>query len=353
VVDRTAWIGRIVSTQVLRRRTVSAWSRLVERVPRCLHALPESRRGLVIAVSGGADSTALLRAVHEAEPSAPLVAAHLHHGLRGAESDADLAFVEALCAALGVRLRALRLDVAAEARAAGENVEGTARRLRYRWLTDVARECGAAWVATGHNADDQAETVLHRLLRGAGLQGLRGIAERRPLEDGVGVVRPLLRVSAAEVRAALREQGWDWREDSSNVDLKYTRNRIRRELLPHLTQHYNPGVAAALARLAEQAEEAFQAEEAEAATLLRAAELPRAGRLLILSAEPLTAAPSRMVRALLRLLWEREDWPRGDMDHDAWQRAAEVARGGAQAVDLPGGVQIRRRERVVQLGRGA
>jgi len=125
----------------------------------------------VVAVSGGADSVALVRALHAASPG-PLTVAHFHHGLRGADADADAAFVRDLAAHLGLAFRLGGADVAA----AGGNLEATARRLRYAWLGEVAAEVGAAWVATGHTADDQAETVLHRLVRGTGLQGLRGIA---------------------------------------------------------------------------------------------------------------------------------------------------------------------------------
>src|SRR5207237_1638397 len=121
--------------------------------------------------------------------------------------------------------------------------------LRYRWLAETAREVGARWVATGHTADDQAETVLHRLLRGTGLQGLRGIAARRDLEPGVGVVRPLLQTTRGEVIAYLDGLGHPYRVDATNSDLSYTRNRIRAELLPLLAARYNPAVVRVLARL--------------------------------------------------------------------------------------------------------
>src|SRR4051812_5247125 len=178
--------------------------------------------GLVVAVSGGADSVALLRALVEiGEPGGRLVVAHLNHGLRGAESDGDEAFVRELCGGLpDVEFRGERIDV----RAAGGNLEAAARRERYAWLSRVAGECGLAWGATGHTADDQAETVLHRLLRGAGLQGLRGIAVGRELRPGVTVVRPLLGATRAEVLDFLREIGQPFHEDRSNLDLRFTRN---------------------------------------------------------------------------------------------------------------------------------
>lgn len=309
--------------------------------------------GVVLAVSGGPDSVALARAAAAARGGGGrLVLAHLNHGLRGAESDADEAFVADLASRLaGVELCRARLDVAAEAERAGANLEAAARRLRYAWLASVAREHGCLRVATGHTADDQAETVLHRLLRGAGLQGLRGIAPRRPLAPGVELVRPMLGLTRPEVLAFLRGLGQPFREDASNRDLCRTRNRIRHELLPLLAREYNPAVVSVLGRLAAQAAEAHRAEEAEAAALLAAAELPRAGPRLVLDRPRLAAAPGRVVRALLRLVWEREGWPRDGMNFAAWQRLAALARGDGVAGDFPGGVRARRRGRVVLLER--
>jgi tRNA(Ile)-lysidine synthase len=286
----------------------------------------------------------------------PLVLAHLNHQLRGAGSDTDEDFVAGLYATLAagapnLRLRTHQIDVAAQARREGANLEAMARRVRYGWLAEVARAEGVRWVATGHTADDQAETVLHRLLRGSGLQGLRGIAGRRPLDETVSVVRPLLETTRAEVLAYLGSLGQSYREDASNRDLRQTRNRIRHELLPHLAATYNPGVVPALGRLAGQATEAFAALEEEARTLLQAAERPRAGELCILDRAILAAAPRHRVREAFRLLWAREGWPVGEMGYREWERLAEVAAGEGVALDLPGGVCARRRERVVQVGR--
>src|SRR5207253_9701726 len=131
-------------------------------------------------------------------------------------------------------LRCDRIDV--RSTAGTDNLEATARRVRYDWLSGVARVTGCSWVATGHTADDQAETVLHRLLRGTGLQGLRGIASRRPLAEGVEVVRPLLDVTRTEVLTFLQAEHQPARQERSNADLRFTRNRIRHGLLPHLAE---------------------------------------------------------------------------------------------------------------------
>jgi tRNA(Ile)-lysidine synthase len=298
----------------------------------------------VAAISGGADSVALLRALHAAG-AAPLVA-HLNHQLRGADSDADEAFVRALATGLGLPVRCERLDVRGQA--AGANLEAAARRLRYDWLAAVARDIGAAWVATGHTADDQAETVLHHLLRGTGLRGLAGMPPARELAPGVLLVRPLLTVRRAEVLAYLADLGQPFRQDASNDDRGYTRNRLRHELLPQLAADYNPAVAEVLARLAAQSAEVQAHLDAEAALLLADAELPRAGAMVVLDAPRLASAPELLVREALRQLWQRERWPLGEMGYEAWQRAAAVVSGEQAAVDCPGGVRLRRLGRVVQ-----
>jgi tRNA(Ile)-lysidine synthase len=333
--------------------------RIAECGVQCLHALADASAGVVVAVSGGADSVALLRALDAARhprTPIPLIIAHLNHQLRGPESDADEEFVADLHAQLlaagrpCLSLCRWRLDIAARARAEGANLEALARRERYRWLAEVARTHGMKWIATGHTANDQAETVLHRLLRGTGLRGLRGIAPRRELEPGLTVIRPLLSATRAEIIAYLRELAQPYREDRTNTDLAYTRNRIRHELLPHLAERYNPAIVSVLARLAVQAEDAYRIEEAAALTLLSEAELPRAGGLLIFDRQRLLTAPRHRVREMFRSVWLREDWPVGGMDHAAWERLADVVFDGPPAVDLPGGLHARRLERGVQVG---
>jgi tRNA(Ile)-lysidine synthase len=320
-----------------------------------LTVLEDVARGVVVGVSGGPDSVALLRAVQAAQPG-PVVAAHFNHQLRGDESDGDERFVADLVAGLsatGVSSLSFvcgRLDVAAAARTAKANLESTARRARYAWLVDVARAAGAGWVAVGHTADDQAETVLHRLLRGAGIQGLRGIAERRELAAGVRLVRPLLRTTRAEIVAYLEALGQRYRCDSSNADLQRTRNRIRRELLPHLTTRYNPAVAAVLARLATQADELFRDQAAAAAALVAAAERPRAGDRLIFDLVCLKSATRRLVRAALRMVWAREGWPVDAMTFERWQRLTDLVFGDATAMDLAGRLRARRKGNVLQIG---
>jgi tRNA(Ile)-lysidine synthase len=302
----------------------------------------------VVAVSGGADSVALLRALAEFYPPDQLVVAHLNHQLRGPDSNADAAFVAGLLPALPHRTEDADVRRAAE----GENLEATARELRYGFLTRVARSVGADWVATGHTLDDQAETVLHRLIRGSGLRGLRGIAARRELVPGVRLIRPLLTVSREDVIAYLRAIGQPWREDATNADPAFTRNRIRHELLP-LLRTFNPAMSESLARLAAQADEVFVEVEGAAADLLARAERPRAGPVCVLDRDSLTAATPSLVREVLNLLWAREGWPRGDLTAGLWDRVAAVARGKLPAWDLPGGIRIVGTARVVRVGPAA
>jgi tRNA(Ile)-lysidine synthase len=330
---------------------------LLRRLGRSLRALPGLEAGLVLAVSGGPDSVALLRATIAARPGGvQLVVAHLNHQLRGSNSEADERFVAELHAKLtasgiyDLRLCVGRCDVGEVARRDGDNIEAVARRERYRWLAEVAVREGARWVATGHTADDQAETVLLRLLRGAGLQGLRGIAGSRPLAAAVSLVRPLLRTTRAEVLAYLQALGQTYREDASNSDRQRTRNRIRHELLPLLVRDYNPAVTSVLGRLATQAEELFALEQGEARALLQAAQRPRAGQLVVLDRAVLAAAPRHRVREVFRLLWAREAWPVAAMGHAAWDRLAGLSRAEARGLDLPGGVRARLRERVIIVG---
>lgn len=321
--------------------------RVADEVRRVMRTRGVSGPG-VVAVSGGADSVALLRALLETG-GGPLTVAHLNHRLRGAESDADEAFVLDLARKLGVDSRATRIDVAALAH--GENLEAVARRVRYDFFAEIADTVRAAWIATGHTADDQAETVLHRMVRGTGLQGLRGIAQTRgPAAVTIGprIVRPLLTVTRAEVIEYLALLGQPYRTDSSNADPRFTRNRIRAELLP-LLKTFNPEVVAMLARLAEQAEEAFEILSGDAAALLARAELPRAGGVLVLDAATLTAAHPYHVREAMRTLWQREGWSADRMTFDHWNRLVGVARGESPAADFPGGVTARHAGRVVQI----
>jgi tRNA(Ile)-lysidine synthase len=229
---------------------------------------------LTAAVSGGADSVALLRALagSAAEMGLVVSVAHVHHGMRGADADADAEFVAALAERLGLEFRLHRGDVPARARERGETLEEAARNLRYGWFRELLAAGEADAVATAHTLDDQAETVVQKLLRGAWTEGLGGIHPVVACPRGV-ILRPFLGVRRAEIEAWLRGLGQEWREDASNQDRAFTRNRIRHELLPELAA-FNPQIQGQLASLAaiSRDEEAYW--QAEMARLLPGLLLP-------------------------------------------------------------------------------
>lgn len=205
---------------------------------------------VAVAVSGGADSLGLLRILHAeaAQIGLVLAVAHVHHGIRGAEADEDERYVVELANELGVQAWMHRVETPAVAREKKQTLEEAARELRYTWFRELLAQGKADAVATAHTLDDQAETVLHRLLRGAWTEGLGGIHPVVQCPGGV-ILRPFLDTRREEIRAWLRELGQAWREDATNEDTAHTRNRIRHELMPRLGE-YNPQITEQLAHLA-------------------------------------------------------------------------------------------------------
>lgn len=213
-----------------------------------------------IAVSGGADSVALLRAMLGLREDLGIVvsAVHFNHKIRGREGDADSEFVGELAKQHGLEFHQGCDDVPAFAKKHHLSTEAAARRLRYEMFHKLLAGQSVDKIATAHTRDDQAETVLLRVLRGAGTRGLAGIHPMLKLERGA-IIRPMLRVTRAEVEDYLRSLGQPWREDATNTEVAYTRNRVRHELLPLLEHDYNPSVREVLAAAAEVArdEDAF------------------------------------------------------------------------------------------------
>jgi tRNA(Ile)-lysidine synthase len=204
---------------------------------------------VIAAVSGGSDSVAMLRLLHDLHGRGELqleTVAHLNHRIR-ADADDDEAFCAALAGELGVRFVSARIDVRRRAREHKQSLELAGRLARRAFLDDL-RRTPAHRVATAHTRDDQAETVLLHLLRGAGQRGLSGIAPSR-----AGRIRPVLWATRAGLRRDLESRGQPWREDVTNADISIRRNRVRHELLPYLERHFNPSAIAALARLADAA----------------------------------------------------------------------------------------------------
>ncbi|MDA1312224.1 MAG: tRNA lysidine(34) synthetase TilS [Acidobacteria bacterium] len=296
--------------------------------------------GVAVAVSGGADSVALLYVLRELAPKLGIVlsVAHLNHRLRGSESDADQEFVGALADRLELPFHTKSVEVRELALSSGDNLEQAARYLRYQWFTQLISAGDAAKVAVGHTLSDQAETVMLRLLRGSGSAGLSAI---RPVRDD-GVVRPLLGLSREQVEDFLRAIKVEWREDSTNADLSLDRNRLRRHLMPQLKREWNPNLPAVLARTAQWArdEEAYWNQvlsEAVPRVVLREQGREQGGAVQ-LSVVELNKLPVALARRILRqaVTMARGDLRDVDWDHIERLRNLAAGRKGTGAVHLPG-----------------
>jgi tRNA(Ile)-lysidine synthetase-like protein len=368
-------------------------------------AARQRREPVVIAVSGGPDSVALLHAlVALAQKNYAIrpVVAHLHHGLREKAADEDRRFVRRLAAKLHCRCIAARVDVAKMAKRAGIGVEEAGRLARRQFLAEAARDCGATKVALGHTADDRAETVLFRILRGTGIEGLAPLAPRtvypaappKKSRGGSGahveIIRPLIGATRSEVLAYLESVGQEYREDESNLESTYTRNRLRHELLPLLRERFNPKVDEALLRLADQAAAAGEilddAVDAVWGQVVRempasddrarvprpacpavkklARAHPRPGkpavaqneqegaRSLLIDADDFSLLRPWMQGAILRRAVERLG---GGLKHMSSERTREVvsallSKSVAGPVELPGGLVASRRRRAIRIG---
>jgi len=304
---------------------------------------------VLVGVSGGMDSVSLLSVLRqlseEPQRGYKLVVAHLNHCLR-AEADGDAAFVANLAEQWGLRSVVERRDVAQEARRRKLGIEQAARAVRYEFLAHAAAGIGASAVAVGHHADDNVETILHRIIRGTHLRGLAGIPLSRPLgEGGTMLVRPLLESTRPQIEDYCLRQGLSWRRDSTNAELKISRNFIRHELLPLLRERLNPRVDDALLRLAAAAADAERHLSSRAKDLLLAGACARAGgenSPIVLDCGVL-AGEGRLIRTCaLRMLLEQAGAPMQAVTADLLAELAElVGKTGTHSVMLPGGYRMR------------
>ena len=295
---------------------------------------------VLAAVSGGADSVALLRGLAEMKTAGDgrLAVAHFNHHLRGSESDADEAFVRRLCAALKLPLEVGQSESQPLA-SAGDGLEAAARDARYQFLAETADRLGARFVATAHTADDQVETILQRIIRGTGLAGLAGIPRTRDLTPAATLIRPLLAIRRTEVLDYLQFLKQDFRDDLSNLDPKFTRNRIRHELLPLLARDYNAGVHDALLRLgalAGEAQEAIDEQVQELAVRCVRFASPQEARVQCASLEGIR---DYLVREMFVAIFVQQGWPRQEMDRYRWHELAVLARSATGQLSLPGRIR--------------
>jgi tRNA(Ile)-lysidine synthase len=309
---------------------------------------------LVVAVSGGPDSTALLHALAAlcSGRDLRLVGAHLNHGFRGAEAEGDAAYAQGLCERLNVPFVGESIDVPALQRRRHLSAQAAAREVRHTFLRKVAAAVGARYIALGHNRDDRIETVLLNILRGSGLEGLAGLTACDP-----PLVRPLLSVPRAEIEAYCVFHALQPRQDSSNQKTDYTRNRMRAELLPHLASYYNQCVGDSLLRLSELAIADSELLECLAREALQTVTMRQDPEECVLDAARLSALPLALKRRVLRLAIAAVRGDLRDIGMETTERilralalerteAALLPMQGAVAVEValvPPAVHIRRR----------
>lgn len=312
---------------------------LTDRVLRTIrrHDLIPRGSRVAAAISGGADSVALAHVLNELQRAGEFTLAglaHFNHGLRGEAAEADERFCRGVAAALGVPIDVESADVGALAREWGLSIEAAGRRARYDFFARAAGRLAADTVAVGHTRNDQAETFLLRLLRGAGPRGLGGIHPRAG-----AIVRPLLDATRADVMAYLTEHRHAWREDESNADVGIPRNRVRHELIPLLSERFSPGVVDVLAREADLARDEEAWLESSAIEMAASVVLSNNGSHTRLDAAALHKAPAPLARRIVRgVLVEVEDAGFAGFEHVEAVRALEPG----QALDLPG-VHVERR----------
>lgn len=288
---------------------------------------------LVVGVSGGPDSLALLHSLRES--GFPLLVASFNHQLRP-ESAADVEHVRQIATAWGLPFITASGDVATHAKNAGLSIEEAARELRYRFLFRAAREAGAQAVAVGHTADDQAETVLMHFLRGAGLAGLKGMPPRviLPIFDAeIPLIRPILGWTRAQTEACCRENNIPCLTDSTNTDTAYLRNRLRHQLLPQL-EAYNPQIRQTLARTAA----ALQGDDELLSELVdsiwgKTVRATDSGFVALDVAQLRGMSPALLRRLFRKAAFTLKPGLR-DVDFEALERAATL-----QPVDLAGGLK--------------
>ncbi len=314
------------------------------------HLKPSQRH--LIGVSGGRDSVALLHALHQAG-FAKLIVCHVNHKLRGAASNADARFTQKLAESLGYPFETCAVEVAKEARATKESLEACGRRVRHEFFARVAKQHRCPRVILAHHADDQAETVLLRLLRGTGLAGLAGMCPcttMRIAGHTLTFIRPLLAMRRAGINAFVQEHGIAFREDASNNDTQHARNQARLELLPLLQEITGRDPAAPLVNLARIAARDDDCLHAVTAEMIEREGLFATDGALLLKPSLKGSHPAVQHRVLHGWLKARRI---GDISTDLIEQAVRlITQRDPARMNLPGGAQLRRKAgalRVVKL----
>jgi len=347
---------------------MASFSRIEEQILATTPQASWEKRRICLAVSGGADSVALLcafvRIAERVDLKKNLFVVTVDYGLRGVESDGDVLFVCDLARESGVDCVVRRIvpqELQEETKRQG-SLEGAARTIRYRLLTEEAKKRGARFLVTAHHQNDQLETLLFRLFRGSGLDGLRGAQVFRPVDESLTIVRPLLNVDRDEILRYLESLGRSYRFDSSNASPEFLRNRIRNELIPKLDEIFPTRWRDALLRLSQLADETENYLDGEVDELERNVEKAKRRNVLFrrtltsLNAfreverkerdafeapiEPLKEAPDEIVIRFFRRVWTRKNWPLDSMGAVEWRRLAFETRELLSGSHFPGNILL-------------
>lgn len=301
-----------------------------------------SRSGVLLAVSGGADSVAMLRRFVDCrDANHRLAVAHVNHGLRGRESDQDAIFVRELAEKFSLPYFERIINAQEWDSDQSGSFESAARNIRYDFLLQTAQQTGLRHIATAHTKNDQIETVLHRIVRGTGIAGLAGIPRVRKINEAVSLVRPFLEITRTEIETYLAELGQPFRTDSSNASAQFTRNRIRLELLPLLKENYNPSVEDAVERLALLAGETQNILDEESRRLWSVTIIRQTKNEVLLKYPPLLEQSSFRVREFFAFLWKQQNWPLRSIGFAQFAAIEETLRSAKLFRQfLPGPVEI-------------
>lgn len=312
---------------------------------------------MLIAVSGGADSMALLHGVLRIAgrlENARIEVAHLNHGLRGTESDEDLQLVQDVCGSAEVICNTDSLSPGSLQQDSRGSLEESARAARYAFLHRIALERGLPLIVTAHHQQDQLETILFSLLRGTGLRGLGGIPETRDLSPGVKIVRPMLRIEKETVRKYVASEKIAYREDSSNQTAEFARNRIRLALqsLSGVPGHGSElaRFTSCLLRLGQQAKSTMQVIDCVSEQILAESLREQSPQKITFDCSQLRRWPEPLIRHALILQWSRQQWPRRAMTTFQWHQLSQAASTGSpRRWSFPDGVRMSRRRDALML----
>ncbi|MBM3998127.1 MAG: tRNA lysidine(34) synthetase TilS [Planctomycetes bacterium] len=311
------------------------------------------RHRVLIGVSGGPDSVALLRGlVALADDGAPrrLVVGHFNHGWRGAQSDDDASFVRKLGEGMRVPVHVGRGIPTGSSR--GEGPESLARRARYAFLREVARTVNARYIAVAHNRDDQVETILAQVVRGTGARGLAGIPRVRPVSPHLAIIRPMLGVPRKTVLDYLTALGQPFRIDATNSDPRFLRARLRHRILPVLREELHESIDASLLHLADSARDVRVMTDDLVDRLQTECHCSPTDRGYELQCGPLATISEPSGRELLRHLWRTRGWPERNMNRNQWTRLwSAVATPSTPRTVFPGGITVSHANGQVRLER--